>query len=67
MNNLFLIHYFTFTSEFLSAQCHIQYTYNASGHQMKREYVGGCGNAETFINLPHMQHVMFGFRILRYF
>lgn len=30
-------------------------TYNASGHRIKREYVGCDCNTEPFINLPHMQ------------
>ena len=30
--------------ETLSSQCYLQYTYNASGHRIKREYAGGCDN-----------------------
>jgi hypothetical protein len=55
MKQLIFIFYFFLLSSNLIAQCYIQYTYNASGHRIKREYVGGCGNPEAFINLHHIQ------------
>ncbi len=44
--------------ETLSSQCYLQYTYNASGHRIKREYAGGCDNPEVFINLPFIQQLI---------
>lgn len=38
---IFLFNFIALTSN-LIGQCYIQYTYDASGNRIKREYVGGC-------------------------
>jgi hypothetical protein len=42
MNNIIFILAFTLIHGLISAQCYIQYTYDASGNRIERKYVGGC-------------------------
>jgi hypothetical protein len=50
----FIVTVFCFIHYCLHAQCYIQYTYNASGHQIKREYVGGCGRPASKDDMEEM-------------
>jgi hypothetical protein len=54
MKQLILLFNFFLLSSNLSAQCYIQYTYNASGHRIKREYVGGCGKPASRDDMEEM-------------
>ena len=54
MKQLIFIFYFFLLSSNLIAQCYIQYTYNASGHRIKREYVGGCGKPASINDMEEM-------------
>lgn len=44
-------------SKITSAQCYIQYTYDASGNRTKREYVGGCAILKPASNNEQIQMV----------
>ena len=52
--DFFLLTATIFTFNVVSAQCYIQYTYNASGHRIKREYVGGCGRPASKDDMEEM-------------
>jgi hypothetical protein len=54
MNNLILTAFVLITHSSVFSQCYIQYTYNASGHRIKREYVGGCGKPASINDMEEM-------------
>ena len=54
MRHLTLSFLLLLLSKAISAQCYIQYTYNASGHRIKREYVGGCGRPASKDDMEEM-------------
>lgn len=50
----FIVAVFCFIHYCAFSQCYIQYTYNASGHRIKREYVGGCGKPASINDMEEM-------------
>jgi hypothetical protein len=54
MRHLTLAFLLLLLSKAISAQCYIQNTYNASGHRIKREYVGGCGRPASKDDMEEM-------------
>jgi hypothetical protein len=55
MKQLTLAFLFLVIPKIISAQCYIQYGYDASGNRTSRTYIGGCGKPAPGVNVDQAQ------------